>query len=96
MTQSLYSPPNGGYPQELPDYWKFTDGNIRKDLQDLNDAALHNLGWTGPYEVPDYDWKTQNRAWIPELLKFVVLPASNTEIAERALIVMPVPIDNAP
>ena len=36
---------NGTYPQELPDYWKSSDGNIRTDLHLLSDDELKSLGW---------------------------------------------------
>lgn len=49
---NLYSPPTGGYPQEVPDYWRFADGKIRRDLQSLSSQALNNLGWTGPISIP--------------------------------------------
>jgi hypothetical protein len=50
--ERLFSPPTGGYPQEVPDYWRFADGTIRKDLQSLSDTALNGLGWTGPITIP--------------------------------------------
>jgi hypothetical protein len=50
--ERLFSPPTGGYPQEVPDYWRFADGTIRKDLQFLSDESLNNLGWTGPISIP--------------------------------------------
>ena len=48
----LYSPPSGNTPQGLPDYWKFPNGVIRRDLREIDDAELHLLGWTGPYTKP--------------------------------------------
>jgi hypothetical protein len=50
--ERLFSPPTGGYPQEVPDYWRFADRTIRKDLQSLSDTALNSLGWTGPISIP--------------------------------------------
>ena len=50
--ERLFSPPTGGYPQEVPDYWRFADGTIRRDLQSLSDTALNGLGWTGPISIP--------------------------------------------
>jgi hypothetical protein len=50
--QRIFSPPTGGYPQEVPDYWRFADGTIRRDLQSLSDAALNDLEWTGPITIP--------------------------------------------
>ena len=30
---NLYSPPNKGYPQELPNRWRFDDGSVVENLQ---------------------------------------------------------------
>ena len=49
---NLYSPPNKGYPQELPNRWRFDDGSVREDLQSLSNAQLSSLGWVGPITFP--------------------------------------------
>jgi len=49
---NLYSPPNGGHPQELPDRWKFADGTVRTDLKSLSNADLLSLKWIGPITQP--------------------------------------------
>jgi hypothetical protein len=49
---NLYSPPTGGYPQELPDYWKFSNGEIRTDLRLLSSTDLASLDWIGPIFIP--------------------------------------------
>lgn len=48
-----YCPPTGGHPQELPDYWKFSNGAIRRDLQTLGDTELNLCGWDGPFTYPN-------------------------------------------
>jgi len=50
--QKLYCPPTGNQPQTLPDYWRFDNRVIRRDLQTLEDAELHAWGWDGPFYVP--------------------------------------------
>lgn len=45
---NLYSPPNKGYPQELPNRWRFDDGSVVENLQSLSNAQLSSLGWVGP------------------------------------------------
>lgn len=50
--QKLYCPPTGNHPQELPDYWRFENRVIRRDLQTLEDAELHAWGWDGPFYQP--------------------------------------------
>lgn len=47
-----YCPPTGGHPQELTDYWKFSNGEIRRDLQTLGDTELNLCGWDGPFTYP--------------------------------------------
>jgi len=47
-----YCPPSGGHPQELPDYWKFFNGVVRRDLQTLSDTELNLWGWEGPFSYP--------------------------------------------
>jgi hypothetical protein len=51
MSRGQYSP-NGAYPQELPDYWRFADETLRTDLPELTDEELEELGWFGPIEMP--------------------------------------------
>lgn len=48
-----YCPPTGGHPQQLPDYWKFSNGAIRRDLQTLGDTELNLCGWDGPFTYPN-------------------------------------------
>ena len=50
--QKLYCPPTGNLPQALPDYWRFDNRVVRKDLQTLEDAELHAWGWDGPFYQP--------------------------------------------
>jgi hypothetical protein len=52
MTQLQYSPPHGGHPQEIPDYYRYPDGTIRTDLRTLPHEELVSLGWNGPHEQP--------------------------------------------
>jgi hypothetical protein len=60
-----YIPPSRNYPQQLPDYWRFEDGTIRRDLPELSDEKLAELGWHGPIEMPSnhfeysYEWNSE-------------------------------------
>lgn len=71
-----YSPPNRAYPQELPNQWKFEDGTIRTDLQELSDAELNSLGWHGPITMPEdienTSYYTHEYTWNPDTLTFDV------------------------
>lgn len=67
MQRGTYSP-NGAYPQELPDRWRFEDGTVRTDLQTLSDDELESLGWfLAPmpptpgtsYFTHDYEWNSE-------------------------------------
>lgn len=73
----LYSPPSRNYPQELPDRWRFEDGTIRTDLQELSDAELEALGWHGPITMPEdiegTSYYTHDYIWNRETLSFVVV-----------------------
>jgi hypothetical protein len=72
QTRGQYSP-NGAYPQELPDYWKFADGTIRTDLPELSDSELEDLGWFGPIEMPPTpgtSYYTHSYEWNSETLSF--------------------------
>lgn len=47
-----YRPPHGGWPQEIPNYYRFPNGTVRTDLRSLSHEELNSLGWTGPHEPP--------------------------------------------
>lgn len=80
----LYSPPHRGYPQELPSRWKFEDGTVRTDLQELSDDELHALGWHGPIEMPSHDsYFTHKNEWNPDTLSF-----DSTELEESEKVLM--------
>jgi len=82
----LYSPPHKGYPQELPDYWKFQDGTIRTDLQELSDAELLALEWYGPIEMPTYSETeifTHRYDWNPDTLSFDKVEVGEEEKKSR-------------
>jgi len=52
MKNLEYCPPHGGWPQELPDYYRYPDGTVVTNLKELTHAQLISLGWSGPYERP--------------------------------------------
>lgn len=72
QSKGQYSP-NGAYPQQLPDYWKFADGTKRTDLPELSDSELESLGWFGPIQMPPTpgtSYYTHSYEWNPETLSF--------------------------
>ena len=85
----LYCPPTGNPPEELPDYCRFFNGVIRRDLQSLSDEELHLWGWDGPFNRPnaknvnretgevvenDYDPETHKVAWYSKERRYIILP----------------------
>ena len=72
QNKGQYSP-NGAHPQELPDYWRFSDGTLRTDLPELTDEELNALGWVGPIQMPptpgtsyfthSYEWNSETRSF---------------------------------
>ena len=72
MSRGQYSP-NGAYPQDLPDYWRFEDGTLRRDLPELTDEELEELGWFGPIEFPPFEgtsYYTHSFEWNSETISF--------------------------
>lgn len=57
--EKLYCPPTGNIPQVLPDYWRFSNRVIRRDLREIDDAELHLWGWEGPFVPPVANMKIQ-------------------------------------
>jgi hypothetical protein len=90
MSRGLYSP-NGAYPQELPDYWRFEDGTLRTDLPELSDEELEELGWFGPIEMPppgapplgDVSYYTHSYEWNSKTISFNVTEFDEFEKRRR-------------
>lgn len=92
----LYSPPNNGIPQELPNRWRFDNGQIYNNLASLSDYELSLLDWVGPYEYPvakqldengnlitekyDYDPETHKVAWYRYFRKYIIVEKTVDEI----------------
>lgn len=85
----LYSPPNNGFPQELPDRWRFDNGEVYTNLKSLTDHELSLLDWIGPIQYPiakqvdengnlitptwDYDPETQRPVWYKFYRRFIIV-----------------------
>jgi hypothetical protein len=52
MKNLEYSPPHGGWPQEIPEYYRYPNGVVRTDLRTITHEELISLGWGGPHERP--------------------------------------------
>jgi hypothetical protein len=75
--RGMFSSPNGGFPQVLPDHWKSSDeAEDRTDLLELTDEELNVLGWKGPIQKPantsnfthDYQWNEETREYTSTVL----------------------------
>ena len=91
----LYSPPNSGHPQELPERWRFEDGTVRTDLKSLSDSQLKQLNWIGPIYIPvarqkdedgndvlesyDYDGETHKTVWYRAERRFIIVEKDTDE-----------------
>jgi hypothetical protein len=85
----LYSPPNNGFPQELPDRWRFDNGEVYTNLKSLTDHELSLLDWIGPIKYPvakqvddqgnlitpewDYDPETHKPVWYKYYRRFIIV-----------------------
>ena len=69
MSRSQYSY-NGAYPQDLPDYWKSEDGTLHRNLPELTDEELEDLGWFGSIEFPPNPNYTHSYNWNSETFSF--------------------------
>lgn len=75
----LYSH-NTALPAPLPHRIRFADGSTRTDSSTFTPEELERAGFTGPYERPTCDYKTETVAWDAEALAFLVRPYSFDEL----------------
>jgi len=83
-----FSPPGGGYPQMLPDYWREKPGGIvRTDLPELSIEELNALGWYGPITMPEKiegtSFYTHNYTWNPDTISFDIEEVEQYEKEKR-------------
>ena len=76
---ALYSYQGQG-PQPLPEKILLSDGRKRTDISSYTNEEIVNAGFTGPYEVPEYDQNYQRVLWNSETLSFVVEDISDEEL----------------
>jgi len=76
---TLYSY-QGQEPQELPHKLRLSDGKTRTDSSTFTEKELADAGFTGPYEVPEYNQEYQRLYWNSEILSFVLEDISDEEI----------------
>ena len=73
----LYSH-NSAAPAPLPHRIRFADGSTRTDSTTFTPEELERAGYTGPYERPECDYKTETVDW--DGSAYLVRPYSQAEI----------------
>lgn len=72
MAEQLYSH-LGKYPEPLPEKVRLLDSKLTVRVREgLDQALLEQAGWTGPYQIPEYDPSTQVAEWDEKKLEFTV------------------------
>ena len=79
---TLYSY-QGQEPQELPHKLRLSDGRTRTDSSTFTEEELADAGFTGPYEVPEYNQEYQRLYWDSANLSFVVEDIAEEELWDR-------------
>lgn len=75
MAEGQFSPPNGNFPQQVPEKWTLDNGTIQENLQSLSNDELNALGWTGPITFPaEYVYYSNNVEWNKETRSFDITP----------------------
>jgi hypothetical protein len=69
---------NGSTPAPLPHRIRFADGTTRTDSTTFTPAELERAGYTGPFERPGCDYKTEKVDWDGN--DFFVRPYNQSEI----------------
>jgi hypothetical protein len=67
-------------PAPLPHRIRFADGSTRTDASTFTPDELERAGYSGPYERPKCDYRTEKVDWDGEALEYVVRPYSFDEL----------------
>lgn len=78
-TTKLYSF-QGQEPQLLPNEIRLSDGRSRTDSSTFTEEEVLDAGFTGPYEIPEYDQNTQKIYWNSETFSFIVEDISDEDL----------------
>lgn len=70
-------------PARLPHRIRFADGSTRTDRTTFTADELERAGYTGPYERPTCDYKTEMVDWDGTTLSYSVRPYNEAEIAAQ-------------
>jgi hypothetical protein len=67
-------------PAPLPHRIRFADGSTRTDRATFTPDELERAGYSGPYQRPECDYRTEKVDWDGEALEYVVRPYSFDEL----------------
>ncbi len=73
---NLYSY-QGQEPQELPERIRLSDGRTRTDSSTFTNEEITDAGFTGPYEIPEFNPDIETQHWDSELGNWVTTPIPN-------------------
>lgn len=75
----------GENPTTLPNRVRLNDGSTRTDIENLTESELFDIGFTGPYTIPEFDKKTQYISWNSENLTYDILDIQYETLLETFL-----------
>lgn len=78
----LYSH-QGQKPQELPERIRLSNGRTRTDSSTFTEEEIADAGFTGPYEIPEYNAEIETLEWDSELSDWEIIPISDDILWER-------------
>lgn len=76
---------NGIEPTFLPHRITLSDGTSRTDNTTFTAEEIENAGFTGPYEIPEYNHTTQKLIWNSETLSYSIEDLPSQEPTEEDL-----------
>ena len=79
---NLYSY-QGQEPQELPERIRLSNSKTRTDSSTFTAEEILNAGFTGPYEIPEFDPEIETQEWNSELLNWETTPIPDEVFWER-------------
>ena len=79
---TLYSY-QGQEPQELPERIRLSDGRTRTDSSTFTEEEIASAGFTGPYEIPEFDPRIETQEWDIELGDWITISIPDEIYWER-------------
>lgn len=73
----------GQEPKELPHKIRLSDGRSRTDSSSFTEEEIIDAGFTGPYEIPDFNSEHQRLFWDPNNLSYIIEDISDEELWDK-------------